>query len=77
MDLAVKFKTTHGPFGAHAKQPWRAGQDFHGLFYGRAKFCCKTVQSSATHRECRIAKPPSVGNSAQQAEKARKKSFLN
>src|SRR5438552_17163189 len=25
---------------------------FHRLFYGRLKFCCKTVQSYATHCEC-------------------------
>ena len=25
---------------------------FHGLFNGRLKFCCKTVQSYVTHCEC-------------------------
>ena len=28
------------------------GETFHGLFYGRAKFCCKMVQSYATRCEC-------------------------
>jgi hypothetical protein len=32
--IAVKLKTRHGPFGAHARQPWRLEKIFHGLFYG-------------------------------------------
>ena len=26
-------------------------ENFYGLFYGRAKFCCKTAQLDATRRE--------------------------
>jgi len=33
----------------------REGLTFHGLFYGRIKFCCKTMQFCATRRQSEIA----------------------
>ena len=50
---------------------------FYGPFYGRAKFCCKTAQRTATLRECRIAETPSVRNAVRDCEKLRKNVFSN
>jgi hypothetical protein len=53
------------------------GTFFYGLFYGREKFCCKTVQFTATLCECWIAERPSVRNAVLHCENERKNSFLN
>ena len=53
------------------------GTFFYGLFYGRAKFRCKTAQFCATRCKCRIAKMPSVRNAVRHCEKLRKNTFLN
>ena len=45
---------------------------FYGLFYGRAKFDCKTAQFTATLYECWIAEIPSVHNGMRQCENERK-----
>jgi len=63
---------------ALARQPWRySTKIFHGRFYGRTNFWCKTVQFCATGRECLTTKTPSVSHAVQRSENRRKNSFLN
>src|SRR4030095_430879 len=50
---------------------------FYGLFYGRAKFRCKSAQVSATLCECWIAEIPSVRNAVRRCGNERKRRFLN
>jgi hypothetical protein len=50
---------------------------FYGLFYGRAKFCCKTAQFTATLCECWITEIPSVRNAVRHCENERKESLSN
>ena len=50
---------------------------FYGLFYGRAKFCCKTAQFTATLCEYRIAEIRSIHNAVQHCENECKNSFFN
>jgi hypothetical protein len=50
---------------------------FYGLFYGRAKFCCKTAQFSVTLCELLTTETPSVSVAVQRRENARKNSVLN
>jgi hypothetical protein len=47
----VNPKNEHGPFRAHVRQRWRLDKIFHSLFYGRAKFCCKTMQRYEMQRK--------------------------
>jgi hypothetical protein len=47
------------------------------IFYGVKYFLCKTAQSCATRRESEILETPSVRNSAQSGENARKNFLLN
>ena len=57
--------------------PNRVGRKFHGLFYGRAEFCCKTAQCCVTRCKYRIAEIPSVRNAVRRCENKRKRPFLN
>jgi hypothetical protein len=50
---------------------------FYGLFYGRAKFCCKTVQCTAMLCEYCNAEIPSVRNDMQTSETLRNSLGLN
>ena len=50
---------------------------FYGLFYGRVKYCCKTVQFYVTLCKHRIAGLPSVSNDMQCSETLRNSLGLN
>jgi hypothetical protein len=50
---------------------------FYGLFYGRAKFCCKTAQFTATLCECWVAEIPSVRNAVQHCANQRERLSSN
>jgi hypothetical protein len=50
---------------------------FHGDFYGRQSFCCKTTQFYVKPCECLTAELPNVGNAVQSSEKLRKSFSLN
>ena len=56
---------------------WVTWGFFYGLFYGRAKFCCKSAQFCATRCKYGIAEIPSVRNAVRRCENERKKSFSN
>jgi hypothetical protein len=68
------FAITGRAYEAHSE---KSAEFFTVVFYGRAKFRCKSAQFSATRRESEMAETPSVGNAAQPGEKERKNSFLN
>jgi hypothetical protein len=44
---------------------------FHGRFYGRTNFWCKTAQFWATQRECLTTETRSIGNAVQSSENMR------
>ena len=53
------------------------GSVFYGLFYGRAKFWCKTAQFYATPCECELGETPSIRNGVQSYENLRNSLGLN
>jgi len=53
------------------------GSVFYGLFYGRAKFWCKTAQFYATPCEYELGETPSIRNGVQSYENLRNSLGLN
>ena len=55
----------------------RSAEIFHGRFYGRTNFWCKTAQFWATQRERLMAELPGVGNAVESSEMMRNSLGLN